>query len=455
MNLRLDDHAAMYITASGSRVHPPCIGLIQHFTERIPTETLEAHVLELISNPLGMGRRVIRPVIPGARSRWSPASEIPPGAMRVLPEPLDWHRLADLLDEEVSAQPDPLRNHGWRYTAVPTPDGGTVIINWTNHAYGDARSMLETVFAPKEVWSSAAPSWVGEGPPSTLDEIADVAQRIGAGVRGSLSLGREAAIARWRREHRGEQLTQLRPAVEALRSPKRQVGALSSRRVVTLARIVHDDWRGIAGEHGGSSNTLFLAVLANLIRGAREARGESTDRRLKILMPVDIGPFLGQLGVKIEGSTIISSFVELDGGGAVHGDIADVRAATKTAIETAVAAIPASPSSRPAGIVDAMHLLPNAITHRLATKVQSNVDGVASNVGPLPEQVGRLGTHTAADLYLVATPMRTDLTACFGRQGETSTLSFVADPARLGPAGTLSERVAAELDAWGISALIL
>ena len=459
MNLPLDDHAAMYITASGSRVHPPCIGMIQRFSERIPAETIEAHVRDLVANPLGVGRKVVRPAIPGARARWSPEPDVPDWAMRIESVPLSHAELAERLDEEISEQPDPLRNHGWRYTVLPTDDGGMIIVNWVNHAFGDARSMLETVFAPRDVWSAerARPS-NGESTFSrTLSpviELSDVAQRISTGVKGSLRLGAEAAIAAARPQRRGAHLTQLSPAVEAIRRPKQQVGALSSRRVITLARVVHEQWRTIAGEHGGSSNTLFLTVLANLMREARRARGESLERPLRILMPIDIGPFLREAGQSVEGSTIISSVVVVDGGRAVHGDISDVRAASKTAIETAVAQIPKTRSTRPPGIVDAMHLLPNAITHRLATRVQANVDGVASNVGPLPEYVGRIGSHLATDNFLVATPMRTDLTACFGRQGETSTLSFVADPARLGPAGTLDERVAAEFGAWGISAEI-
>ena len=106
-------------------------------------------------------------------------------------------------------------------------------------------------------------------------------------------------------------------------------------------------------------------------------------------------------------------------------------------------------------MVDAMHLLPNPIAHRVGLRVQSDVDGVASNVGPMPRHIGVIGEHAATDMFLVATPSRTDIAGTFGRHDETSTLSFVADPALLGPAGTLRERVAAEFDAWGVRADLL
>jgi hypothetical protein len=201
-------------------------------------------------------------------------------------------------------------------------------------------------------------------------------------------------------------------------------------------------------------------MLANLMRVARQARGEAMDQPLRLLLPIDISPFLEQLGMgggiaDRTGNTVIASVVNLPGGAPVHGDISDVRAATKLAIETAVAQLSATPSARLPGLIDAMHLLPNAITHRIAIRVQADVDGVASNVGPLAEYLGVIGPHVARDIFVVATPMRTDITGTFGRHGETSALSFVADPARLGPAGTLRERVATELRAWGLTAEFL
>jgi hypothetical protein len=53
---------------------------------------------------------------------------------------------------------------------------------------------------------------------------------------------------------------------------------------------------------------------------------------------------------------------------------------------------------------------------------------------------------------LLAAPMLTDLTVCLGRVGSVATLGVVADPARLGPAGSLRERVTEELTAWGLPA---
>lgn len=449
----LDDHAEMYVSASQSLVHPPCLGIVRHFSESLDVETLEDHALDLASNPYGLGRRVVRPRVPGARSRWYPSPELPP--LRIETEAHDLGELSAMLDEEISAQPDPLRNCGWRMAAAPTEDGGTVVLTWANHAFGDARSILKTVFGPRDKSDRAAPVLTINDRPPAVNELSEVVLRLRRGVSGSLRLGRAAASAPWNPERSGE-FALLNPTVEALRRRKRTVGTLSSRRVTTLVSVKHEDWRAAAGERGGSSNTLFLAVLTNLLRGARDARGDTLEHPLRILLPVDVSEHLASAGLidQSHSHTVIASFVNLPGGRPEHGDLRGIRAATKEAVLAAVGSLPKTPSSRPAGIVDAMNLLPNPLTHRIAKLVQADVDGVASNVGPIPDFVANVGNYIADEMYLLAAPMRTDLTGCFGRNGEYSTLSFVADPARLGPGGNLHDRVAEELDAWGVQATI-
>ncbi|HWT95413.1 MAG TPA: hypothetical protein VN238_20620, partial [Solirubrobacteraceae bacterium] len=144
----------------------------------------------------------------------------------------------------------------------------------------------------------------------------------------------------------------------------------------------------------------------------------------------------------------------LPGGLPDHGDLLGVRRATKAALQRATQQVSGARASRPPGVVDAMQLLPGAITHRVATRVQANVDGVASNVGPIPEHVAHLGPYRAAEVHLLAAPLRNDLTLCLGRQDGCATLGVIADPARLGPGGDLRERVAAELSAWGVTATV-
>jgi diacylglycerol O-acyltransferase / wax synthase len=438
----------MYVAASRRR-HLPCVGVVRRFDERIDSETLAAYAARLAANPQGFGRRVVRARVPGARARWEPSSVLPP--LRIETEPLGSADIADLLDDEVSMQPDPSCDPGWRLTAVTDSEGGTTVLTWLHHAYGDGRGILETAFAPNGVPTGPLPALASVAP-GTMQELGDVVARFRRGVIGGARLGRDAATVRWREPQ--SDFARLRPALTALRTRDRSVGARSQRRVVALARLDGQAWDEAAAARGGSGNALLLAVLANLLRMARQSRGEAHERPLRLLLPFDTRVRANGAGGGQEVSTNAAgaAIVVLPGGSPAYGRLDEVRTATREALRRASAALETTSAAGPPGVVDAMQLLPSAITHRLASRVQGYADGVASNVGPIPAHVAGLGPYTAREVFLLAGPMLTDLTVCLGRDREQVALGVVADPARLGPAGGLRERVAEELAGWELDA---
>lgn len=458
----LDDHSEMYVTVSRSKIHPPCYGLVRIFDEEITADEFAEHTLALAHNPHGLGRRVEKPRIPGARARWVP-SAIPP-SIRMETEPHNEAQLSRLIDAVASQRPDPARDSGWRHVSAATEDGGTMVITWMNHAFGDARSLFQTILGDHTdvrgmdslIEQMGSPSEPVSRPllSTTRDELGDVVSRVRRGVSGSARLSRDAMLSPLGAGRR-EELALLGPAVAAMRRRPRSVGTLTSRRTAAMARIDHDLWRRTARAHGGSSNTLFIAILANLLRQARRARGEAPLDRLRILMPVDIGMALDAMNVPIEErptATVIASLIDLPGD-LYYGDLGQVKDAIKQAIDTAIADTNTSGgSTRPAGIVDAMSLMPNAITHRIAARVQTGFDGVASNVGEMHIQdKAGIADHTPTEMYMLAAPMRTDISGVFAFYDGTLTLSFMADPSRLGPGGAFADRVATELERWDVT----
>ena len=443
----LDDHAAMYVAASRRR-DLPCVGVVRRFDERIDSEMLAAYAARLAANPQGFGRRVVPARLPGARAHWEPTSVLPP--LRIETGPLGNAEIAALLDEEVSTQPDPSCDPGWRLTAAADSEGGTTVLIWLHHAYGDGRDILETAFTPGAGPSGPLPA-AGSG---TMQEFGDVVARFRRGVIGGARLGREAATVRWREPH--SDLARLRPALAALRTRDRSVGARSRRRVVALARVDARAWEDAAAARGGSGNALLLGVLANLLRMARQSRGEAHERPLRLLLPFDTrlgASSAAGSGQQVSANAAGAAIVVLPGGSPTYGRLEKVRAATRAALRRASAATVAT-SAAPPGVVDAMQLLPDSIVHRVASRVQGHADGVASNVGPIPAHVAELSPYTAREVFLLAGPMRTDLTVCLGRDREQAVLGVVADPARLGPAGGLREQVAQELAGWELDAYV-
>lgn len=443
--LPLDDHAAMYV-AAGRRRYLPCIGVVRRFEAPLDAATLAEYAVQLAGNPEGFGRRVVPARLPGARARWEPARVLPP--LRIEAEPVSTTELADLLDDEVSMQPDPT-GAGWRMSAAIDSEGATTVLLWVHHAYGDGRGILETAFVPGAATDGAATIPV----PGTMAEVGDVVDRMRRGIRGSARLTREAATVRWRRPD--SDLARLGTSLSALRTRDRSVGARSQRRTVALARVPAEEWDAAAAQRGGSANALLLAVLANLLRVARLSRGETFERPLRLLLPYDIRqrlgglPGMGGAAIPTTANATGAAVVVLPGGIPRYDSLESVRAATREALRLAAeAAGTAAPA--PPGVIDAMQVLPSAITHRVAARVQGHVDGVASNVGPIPDPVARLGPHTASEVFLLAGPMLTDLAVCLGRDRDRVALGVVADPARLGPAGELRERLAEELSGWGL-----
>ena len=133
MTMLLDDHGAMYLSATRAGLRP-CIGLVVRFDEPVSPQAVRAWAATLAGNPLGFGRRVVGSRVPGARSRWMPAREVPP--IRYEPGPLGRHELNELLEEEVSSLPDPVGGFGWQVAAAGVEGGGAIQTPRTDHAHG-------------------------------------------------------------------------------------------------------------------------------------------------------------------------------------------------------------------------------------------------------------------------------------------------------------------------------
>ncbi|MFC9893549.1 hypothetical protein ACFVMC_07630 [Nocardia sp. NPDC127579] len=91
-----------------------------------------------------LGRRVIRPRVPGARRAWQRTVRAHPLAYTADPIPV-----AALLDwaDSQGGDLDPEFGPGWRLTAAPLADGGTVIALTCSHALADGRGLIHAVAA--------------------------------------------------------------------------------------------------------------------------------------------------------------------------------------------------------------------------------------------------------------------------------------------------------------------
>jgi hypothetical protein len=205
-------------------------------------------------------------------------------------------------------------------------------------------------------------------------------------------------------------------------------------------------------QRGGTGNTLLAAVAANLLRRARMARGGRADRPIRVLLPIDLSAHdLGDAAPLTSGpaAQMTTAAVLTTGGPPEHGDLRELRERMKAAF---VADTGTAPVVRGAG--DAMRLLPEAVTLRFARRAAEQFDGVASNVGAVPERMVRLGAHRASDMAMLGFPIGNELLLGLSRYDGRLSISAITDPVRLGPAADLRDWLATELEAWGITDVV-
>lgn len=162
------------------------MGLLLVFDEPVAATTIVAEARRLAANPLGLGRRLVLPRIPGARPFWQVDGE--PPAVEIAPGPHDPAQLASWLHAQASTPLDPERGPGWRIAAAPTPEGGTAVVVMAHHAYGTGRSILEAMYAPSSYDLDGPPSPLPR--PSLTRELGDLGGRLWTGIDGLAGLGR-------------------------------------------------------------------------------------------------------------------------------------------------------------------------------------------------------------------------------------------------------------------------
>lgn len=457
MNVALVDLGSLMLYASRRSAVLPNMGLVLRFPKAVTAAELQAEADRLASSPFGLGRRLAPPRVPGARPRWVAAPDPPPVQ---LASPRDSAReFAMWLADELSVRHDPQRAAGWRMAATTDVDGSTVVAITLNHLFGTGRDIVTTVYGGELLngngngnGSSVQESGL-EGRYDVLAEIRDSGARMRRGAAGLLRLAREAAVAPVHRRPYGE-LAHLRRPVAALRDRDSSRGRPSPRRVGATVRADVQAWLGAAQEHGGTATTLQLAVAANLLRNARRSRGASPQRPIRLIVPVDLADRdeVPQAAATVGPVRLTSAAVVLPGGAPYYGDLAPVRERLRHAVSIAVqevqttGRVPVAP-----GVVDAMRLLPDAVSSRVMFGVHAHYDGAVSNVGPLPPGMMRIGEHVATDAFLMAFPLGSDLAIGFGTHGDAVQLGAVADPSRLGAGPPLRDRIARELERWGLS----
>jgi hypothetical protein len=456
----IDPAAAIPIIDWGSlvlragRVAPvlPHIAWLLRFADAVPREALEEEARRLAATPYGFGRRVAPARVPAGRARWCPACEPPAVALSETPA-LGPVGLAAWLDRELGVPLDPERGAGWRLAATPTDRGGTAVLVVCHHLFGTGGGILRALYGNGDqdptIGTTETP-FTSQSSFTVWQEACNVGERFRLGMLGAAHLPGEVPSAL-----RGRRRGAAQPGPARLKAPRgrdRTRRPPSNLRVTAIASMAAAAWDGAAAQRGGSGNTLLAAVTMNLLRRARIARGGAAERNLRLLLPVDLQDReVAETAARSSGpgAQMTTAAVLVPGGQPSHGDLRELRERMKAAF---IADTGTAPVVRGAG--DAMRLLPEPLTFRLAARAALRFDGCASNVGAVPPRMLRLGEHDVSDVAMLGFPIGNEALTVLIRHRERVTVSVVTDPLRLGSATDLRAWLAAELDAWDLTDLV-
>ena len=413
-------------------------------------ETVQRVDLEKLRDNLSGGllaRRVVSSTVPTARARWV-ASNVS-HSLDFHPHFIESTEVSAWADGCIDDDIDPETGLGWRLAAAPLTDGGTVLSLVASHMVADGGALIAAFAAAN------SPSVHPRSVP-TEDGIA----AIGSDLRDAV--GQVRSVAGWLVNTAASALpipTRSGPGIVVPRSqPTRSqptAGAVDADWVSphAVAEVDAGTWKAAAQRWGGTSNSLFIAVLtAASGQAGRASIGDSVQWSLPVSdRTVD--------DTRSNATKIVK--IEVPVADAADRDLSTIRKISKAAF-TAFAARQAA-GLPPAGISQALvQMLPDAVVARVP-QPRDGAEGLASNLGALPEvfttvagigarAVSGRATFAGADAAF-ARSLDGGLTAWLCETGASVTVTVHAmDPDRFVDDLALRDHLAEALGRWELTA---
>ncbi|MGU3292214.1 hypothetical protein [Williamsia sp. M5A3_1d] len=421
--------------------------LVWTFPRAVSEDDLRAVNAALAAGPLN--RRVTRASVATARPRWGHAPAIPEVICDTHPIAAD--SVEAWAAEELDTVPlDPERGATYRLRAVPIEDSRHVVSLTALHLVTDGKGLVTA--AARALSGDATPDPLGIDPGRSAHTLVADA---GDAVHGVASAGTGIVTAAGSllrsltRRSSGPSVPAPPPARP--RRPRKPIRDRSPRARTTWAivSIPADEFAAAAQRHGGTVNTLFIAVIAGALRSAVSPRpGE----HLKVGIPVD------QRGTDDDRANATAGVSVLVGDSLRAGtDLGPLRRDCKRAYSE----LAAGERAMIVHLQPALRLLPLSVVVAAVTAGDGMPDAMTSNIGAYPDDVATLAGMRATGMAFRGDAIGVDpaepyrfgdgLQAWLLQTGDTVTVSVAAfDETAFDGAAALRSGVAAELDGWGV-----
>lgn len=404
-----------------------------HFDQAIRPEAIADFHRHLTDSPLS--RRVLAPRVPGARHRWARATVTPP--IRRHPTPLAPDRVHEWVDETIrTVHLDIRRGPLWDLSWASLRDGSTLVLFSFAHVALDGAAFLGLM---TEIGAGRRVPPLPEAPRGWArlrDDLRDAAGRVAAVARPPGTFPALAAMADQQRE-----LARI-PSRRAARR-RAAVGSYTPPRVIATCSA--EDLRSVARTHGGTVNSLLIALSATIAGTAVDNPAGRVDSAVSRRRPGDLWT-----ANATRGAAIATPTDEL-----ARMDLAGIRRRCKAGY----AEVHAQPTETRLTVL--LQALPHAV-FRLLPAMPTGV--LSSNLGTIPPESATIGGVRAASTALFASFLcrsREDLrTVATGPgvwltvQGDRATLLAIAfgrgDVDRAEWVSTVRDA----LEHWGIPATV-
>lgn len=413
-------------------------------------ESVQRVDLEKLRDNLSDGllaRRVVASTVPTARDRWV-ASNVS-HSLDFHPDFIESTEVSAWADGRIDRDIDPETGLGWRLSAAPLTNGGTVLSLVASHMVADGGALIAAFVAANSPSEQSRPVPSAGGIAAIASDLRDAADQVRS-VAGWLVNTAASALPIPARSGPDAAVPRSRPT-----RSQPTAGAVDAAWVSphAVAEVDAGAWKAAAQRWGGTSNSLFIAVLtAASLQAGRASIGDSVQWSLPVSdRTVD--------DTRSNATKIVK--IEVPVTDAADRDLSTIRAASKAAF-TAFAARQAA-GLPPAGISQALvQMLPDAVVARVP-QPRDGAEGLASNLGVLPEvfttvagirarAVSGRATFAGADAAF-ARSLDGGLTAWVCETDASVTVTVHAmDPDRFVDDQALRDHLAEALNRWELTA---
>lgn len=415
------------------------------FDAPLDEAAVEAIRVGLSTGPLA--RVVAPPRVPGARPRWVRSSVA--SALHVEPEPVPAGQVLAWADRMAAVDLDPEGGPGWALALARTEEGGGLLSYLTSHVVCDGGAHLGALIAAVE---GTRPRRLPVDEPGLLqhrrrDDLRDVAHLARRSARGLVEARRVARLPVTGRDAQQSADLPVPPP------------APDDDRAFTIPTVVvdcdADAWEETARRHGGTANTLLVALSVELVVALGRAQA---GRPVRVAVPVSLRGTDDLRSNATSGVSVAVPTELVDGVGRVT-DLGAVRSALREELASLAAGTRRDPLDP---LKPLLQMMPDALLRRLAR----------GNAAPLclASNLGRLATSYSQPTGVPATSVmmrsvtqgvtrgmmrgtRGGISTWWSRHGDVATLSVVGlDPTHVPDADVLRTATLAVLDRWGIAA---